>query len=264
MAEDCAFALVKLEENLSRPGDDRHEVDEDDKPRFTSWADEVEFEEALLLSQGKQLMPSWEQLQLGWSKPSDELPGSTPCGQLNRRRRRSFASKPKKKRGTVKEIQATSEPLDPLHSVEKKKKKKKKRKLPNYEGRKLFMGGILFADLEVMQPEELAECVCDDQREAQQGAPLENLAKRRGEGELHVLREIRVECLLGMLADFGPIEMVNPCWEARYCHVIYSEKVNAISLPLIMLFISKLFFFAGGCRESLQGLERSTREKEEN
>lgn len=90
------------------------------------------------------------------------------------------------------------------HQLQKQMKEVKKReKAASEAGRKLFVGGIVFADLE--DDTEAREVRCPEE------AAL--LAEVR--------REVFVDVVLGA---FGEIDSIKAEWDERYCHVVYGSR----------------------------------------
>jgi hypothetical protein len=85
----------------------------------------------------------------------------------------------------------------------KTKEVKKREKTASEAGRKLFVGGIVFADLE--DDTEAREVRCPEE------AAL--LAEVR--------REVFVDVVLGA---FGEIDSIKAEWDERYCHVVYGSR----------------------------------------
>jgi len=74
------------------------------------------------------------------------------------------------------------------------------RKKEDDDGKKIFVGNVLFADL--------AECSVPNYS-------AEDLEK------------IRIKCFRDLLQEFGTVQSFKPRWGKRYCHVVYASKKSA-------------------------------------
>jgi len=93
-----------------------------------------------------------------------------------------------------------------------KQKRKKKAKMVEY---KLFVGGIIFADLE----EHLFE--------------MEEAIGEEVEPEImfaacDTLKKLRIDCFVSMFEEFGKVSRIKPNWEKRFCHVAYTRQEDAL------------------------------------
>jgi hypothetical protein len=93
-----------------------------------------------------------------------------------------------------------------LQQQRKKEKQKEREKAASEAGRKLFVGGIVFADLE-------------DDTEAREVRSSEEAALLA-----EVRREVFVDVVLGA---FGVVDRIKAEWDDRYCHVVYSSRAEA-------------------------------------
>eukprot|EP00005_Dracoamoeba_jomungandri_P003945 CAMPEP_0174259110 /NCGR_PEP_ID=MMETSP0439-20130205/7989_1 /TAXON_ID=0 /ORGANISM="Stereomyxa ramosa, Strain Chinc5" /LENGTH=443 /DNA_ID=CAMNT_0015342881 /DNA_START=133 /DNA_END=1464 /DNA_ORIENTATION=+ len=92
---------------------------------------------------------------------------------------------------------------------------KRKKKRAAERGRKLFVGGVIFKDLQMFLKDHV-EVDCMGDFSVPSLFCLSNL-----------LSELRAELFVFMLREFGRIEQIKPCWSKRYCHVVYASKESA-------------------------------------
>jgi len=100
----------------------------------------------------------------------------------------------------------------PKPKPKSKKKKKTKAKKPEY---KLFVGGIIFADLEE-HLFEMEESIGEEMEPELMFTALETLKK------------LRIDCFESMFEEFGKVRKIKPNWEKRFCHVVYDQEEDAI------------------------------------
>src|SRR5690606_24836910 len=84
----------------------------------------------------------------------------------------------------------------PVQKKKKNKPKSKKSKGMSQEdskGCKLFVGGLIFSDLD-----------------------------KTGLSFIEDLKILRIELICEMLTSLGTVNKIKGCWKQRYCHVIYS------------------------------------------
>jgi len=93
-----------------------------------------------------------------------------------------------------------------------KKKKKKKSKKVEY---KLFVGGIIFADLEE-RLFEMEEAIGEEMDDSIMFAACDTL------------KQLRIDCLGSMFEEFGKVLTIKPNWEKRFCHVSYAKEEEAL------------------------------------
>jgi len=93
----------------------------------------------------------------------------------------------------------------------RKSPKKKKAKKPEY---KLFVGGIIFADLEE-HLFEMEEAIGEEMEPEIMFAALDTL------------KRLRIDCFENLFAEFGKAK-IKPNWEKRFCHVLYEKEEDAL------------------------------------
>jgi len=101
---------------------------------------------------------------------------------------------------------------NPQKTTPKLKRRKKKTKKVEY---KLFVGGIIFADLE----EHLFE--------------MEEAIGEEVEPEIlfaacDTLKKLRIDCFVSMFEEFGKVLRIKPNWDKRFCHVAYAREEDAV------------------------------------
>jgi len=116
---------------------------------------------------------------------------------------------PKKKRKKGKRERMKNKLKEVVRKERERQKEENKRK---ERENKLFFGGIIFADLQQKLESELAN-------------PSEN--NKLPSATLADLRQLRMDCFLAIVSEFGNITQFKPNWSKRYCHVIYEDKESA-------------------------------------
>jgi len=115
---------------------------------------------------------------------------------------------PKKKRKKGKRERMKNK----LTEVVRKERERQKEETKKERENKLFFGGIIFADLQHKLESELAN-------------PSEN--NKLPSATLADLRQLRMDCFLAIVSEFGNITQFKPNWSKRYCHVVYEDKESA-------------------------------------
>ena len=106
---------------------------------------------------------------------------------------------------------ANSKTKRPARKTKPKKKKSKKKKVEY----KIFVGGIIFADLEE-RLFEMEEAIGEEMEDSIMFAACDTL------------KQLRIDCFVSMFEEFGKVQKIKPNWEKRFCHVSYAKEEEAL------------------------------------
>eukprot|EP01090_Pellita_catalonica_P013197 TRINITY_DN3064_c0_g1_i1.p2 TRINITY_DN3064_c0_g1~~TRINITY_DN3064_c0_g1_i1.p2 ORF type:complete len:314 (-),score=64.65 TRINITY_DN3064_c0_g1_i1:1041-1982(-) len=168
---------------------------------WSSWADLVEQEEKKLLSEGEELLLSPKEISLRQSKRSVYM---TKRKNVNKRKNHSRNRKvPRKKKRCKKQIRLSAAAQARFRAAAAKQRKELKLQLKlqldkEERGRKIFIGGVIFDD-------------------------IENI----GVSFVEDLKKLRTELLEEIFHSLGDVCRIAPKWSKRYCHVVYKTRAQA-------------------------------------
>jgi len=106
---------------------------------------------------------------------------------------------------------ASAKTKRPARKTKPKKKKSKKKKVEY----KIFVGGIIFADLEE-RLFEMEEAIGEEMEDSIMFAACDTL------------KQLRIDCFVSMFEEFGKVQKIKPNWEKRFCHVSYAKEEEAL------------------------------------